>query len=279
MRAAVDPAAIALPRDDVHRNDAPALRRLLPIQSSVVTNVDVQRRSSLRGLRDHHVVRRFAVGLSCALLAWNNLVHLLPGASAAYVPLNLTATAGVVAAARRRGLSASDLGFRRERLVPGIRLGGAVAAVVAGVLAVAVAVPALRPLLDDARVRTLSGGAVAYHALVRIPIGTVLLEEVAFRGVLFGALARDVRPLRAAVGSSAVFGLWHIRPTLGLLDANDVVGGPSARAGLVALAVLGTALGGLFFCALRVRSDSTVAPLVAHTATNSLGLLASAVTG
>jgi membrane protease YdiL (CAAX protease family) len=223
-------------------------------------------------------VRRFAVGFSFALLAWNNLVHLLPGASAAYVPLNLVATAGVLAAARRRGLSAADLGLERRRLRPGIRLGGAVAAVVAGALAVAVAVPALRPLLDDARVRDLAGGAVVYQALVRIPIGTVLLEEVAFRGVLFGALARDHGPLRAALGSSAVFGLWHIRPTLGLLDANDVVGGSAARAGVVALAVLGTGLGGLFFCALRTRSGSTVAPIVAHTATNSLGLIASAVT-
>ena len=160
-------------------------------------------------------MRRFAVGLSLALLAWNNLVHLLPGASAGYVPLNLAATAAVTAAARRSGLSASDLGLRRDRLWAGARWGGAVAAVVAGALAVAWAVPALHPLLDDARVQRLSPGAVAYHALVRIPLGTVLFEEVAFRGALFGALAPTSGRVRAALASSAVFGLWHVRPTLG----------------------------------------------------------------
>lgn len=223
-------------------------------------------------------MRWFAVGLSLALLAWNNLVHLLPGASAAYVPLNLAATAAVTAAARRSGLSAWDLGLRRDRLGTGARWGGAVAAVVVGALAVAWVVPALHPLLDDARVRRLPPGAVVYHALVRIPLGTVLLEEIAFRGVLFGALARSSDRARAALASSAVFGLWHVRPTLGLLDANDVADDPAARAGAVAVAVLATAAGGVFFCALRVRSASTLAPIIAHTSTNSLGLLASAVT-
>jgi CAAX protease family protein len=222
-------------------------------------------------------VRWFAVGLSVALLAWNNLVHLLPGAAAAYVPLNLAATAAITAAARRSGLSASDLGLRRDRLGAGARWGGAFAAVVAGALAVAWAVPALHPLLDDARVRRLPPGAVAYHALVRIPLGTVLLEEIAFRGALFGALARSSDRTRAALASGAVFGLWHVRPTLGLLDANDV-DDPAARAGAVAMAVLATAAGGVCFCALRVRSASTLAPIIAHTSTNSLGLLASAVT-
>jgi uncharacterized protein len=222
-------------------------------------------------------VRWFAVGLSVALLAWNNLVHLLPGAAAAYVPLNLAATAAITAAARRSGLSAWDLGLRRDRLGAGARWGGAFAAVVAGALAVAWAVPALHPLLDDARVRRLPPGAVAYHALVRIPLGTVLLEEIAFRGALFGALARSSDRTRAALASSAVFGLWHVRPTLGLLDANDV-DDPAARAGAVAMAVLATAAGGVCFCALRVRSASTLAPIIAHTSTNSLGLLASAVT-
>jgi membrane protease YdiL (CAAX protease family) len=220
-------------------------------------------------------VRRFAVLLSLGLLGWNNVVHLIPGASAAYVPLNLAATGVVVGAARRCGLSGDDLGLRPDRARAGARWGGAVAAVAAGAYAVAVAVPALHPLLDDSRIRRLGPGAVAYHALVRIPFGTVVLEEVAFRGALFGALARVTTPVRAAALSSAVFGLWHVRPTLGLLDANDLTDEPIARAGAVAGAVLFTTAGGLFFCLLRVRSRSTLAPIVAHTAMNSLGVLAS----
>jgi membrane protease YdiL (CAAX protease family) len=220
----------------------------------------------------------FAVGLSLALLAWNNLVHLVPGTSTAYVPLNLAAAGIVVGAARRHGLSSSDLGLRSDRVPAGVRWGGAVAAVAAGALALAVAVPGLRPLLDDSRVQRLEPVAVAYHALVRVPFGTVVLEELAFRGALLGALARCTNWTRAAAASSAVFGLWHVRPTLGLLDANDIADDPVARVGAVGAAIVATAVGGMFFCMLRMRSDSTLAPIVAHTAMNSLGVLASAIT-
>jgi len=222
-------------------------------------------------------VRRFATGLSIALLAWNNLVHLLPGTSAAYVPLNVAAAGVVVGAARRHGLQWTDLGLRRERIPSGVRWGGAVAAGVAIGLTVAVIAPALHPLLDDARIRRLGAAGVAYHALVRVPFGTVLLEELAFRGALFGALSRRWSVGRAAVASSAVFGLWHVRPTFGLLDANDVATDPILEVAAVAGAVVATTTGGLLFCLLRVKSDSTVAPFLAHTATNSLGVLASAI--
>jgi uncharacterized protein len=223
-------------------------------------------------------VQRFAGWTSVALLGWNNLVHLLPGAGRAYVPLNVAASVVIVVTARRCGLSWSDLGLRLDRLRSGTRWGGAVAAATAGAFVVAAVVPSLRPLLDDARVRRLEPGGVAYHALVRIPFGTVLLEELAFRGVLFGALVRVSSPARAAVLSSTVFGLWHVRPTLGLLSANDITTGAIARGGTVAAAVAFTSMGGLFFCLLRLRSDSLVAPIIAHIATNSLGVVASAAT-
>jgi membrane protease YdiL (CAAX protease family) len=145
-------------------------------------------------------------------------------------------------------------------------------------LAVAAVVPALRPLFDDARVRDLDSVGVAYHALVRIPLGTVLFEELAFRGALFGALAGVATSMRAALLSSVVFGLYHVRPTLGLLNANDV-DGTIVRTLSVTGAVVGTTAAGLLFCLLRTRSDSTVAPIVAHIGTNSFALLASAATG
>jgi uncharacterized protein len=223
-------------------------------------------------------VQRFAVGLSAALLAWNNVVHLLPGAANAYVPLNLAASGIIVATARRCGVSWSDLGLRPDRLRSGARWGGAVAAAAAGAFVVAALVPSLRPLLDDARVRRLELGGVAYHALVRVPLGTVLFEEVAFRGALFGAMVRVSNPVRAAVLSSSVFGLWHVRPALGLLNANDIAPDAFARTVVVAAAVALTAVGGLCFCLLRVRSGSLVAPIVAHVATNSFGIVASAAT-
>ena len=110
-------------------------------------------------------------------------------------------------------------GLARRRISAGAKWGGICFGVVAAAYLVALAVPQLRPLITDARVGGLDGGEVAYRVLVRIPLGTVLWEEVAFRGVLLAALAR-LSSLRVAVAISAgVFGLWHIRPTLGALAA------------------------------------------------------------
>ncbi len=141
-------------------------------------------------------------------------------------------------------------------------------------LGVAAAVPALRPFLEDGRAAGLGLGGLAYHALIRIPLGTALFEEVAFRGVLFGSWSRLAGPVAGALGSSVVFGLWHIRPTLGLLDANGVAASAAAQALAVTAAVAVTFVGGLFFCLLRIRSQSLLAPIVAHAAINSAALVA-----
>jgi hypothetical protein len=76
-----------------------------------------------------------------------------------------------------------------ERLGAGLRLGAAAAAPVAVAFALAPATPARR-LLRDKRVAGLSGRQLAYHVLLRIPVGTVRWEEVAFRAVLPAALHR-----------------------------------------------------------------------------------------
>lgn len=221
-----------------------------------------------------------AAALVPVLGAWNNLVvHRLPGRPASYVVANVAATAVLLAAARASGLSWGELGFDRRRLAAGARWGGACAAVVAAGYGTALAVPALRPLLGDARVADLDGGELAGRALVRIPFGTVLWEEVAFRGVLLATLGRLLPTRGAIAASAALFGLWHVRPTLAALAANDLAEGPLARTGAVLLACLGTAAAGVLFAELRLRSGSLLAPALLHLATNSLGVLAGAAAG
>ncbi|WP_346618859.1 CPBP family intramembrane glutamic endopeptidase [Blastococcus montanus] len=211
------------------------------------------------------------------LSAWNNVVVTrLPGYPGSYVAANLAATAALLVAARAGGLSWAELGLARHRLGAGLRWGGACAAVVAGGYAVGLAVPALRPLLADARVAGLDAPGIAYQVLVRIPLGTVLWEEVAFRGVLLGALARLLPASRAAAVSAAVFGIWHVRPTLSAVAANDLADGPVRTAVLVLLGCLATAVAGGLFAWLRLRSGSLLAPTLLHLATNSLGILAAA---
>jgi membrane protease YdiL (CAAX protease family) len=147
---------------------------------------------------------------------------------------------------------------------------------VAAGYAVALAIPALRPLLTDARVGGLDGADIAFRVLVRIPFGTVVWEEVAFRGVLLAALLRVLSPPAATAASSALFGIWHIRPTLSALAENDVVDGAVLAGGAVLLACLATAATGVLFTWLRLRSGSLLAPALLHLATNSLGTLAAA---
>ena len=67
-------------------------------------------------------------------------------------------------------------------------------------------------------------------------------------------------------------------PRSGSSTPTYIAADPVAGAGLVAVAVAATTAGGMFFCVLRVKSDSTVAPIVTHTATISLGILAAAIT-
>ncbi|TQN42620.1 CAAX prenyl protease-like protein [Blastococcus colisei] len=216
-------------------------------------------------------------GLVAVLVAWNNVVvPRLPGYPGSYVLVNLAAAVALLAAARSVGLAWDELGLARRRVPAGLRWGGVCVALVAAGYAIAVAVPALRPVLTDARVGGMDGAEIAYQAVVRVPLGTVLWEEVAFRGVLLAAFLRLLSPTTATAASSAVFGVWHIRPTLSALAANDVVDGFVPTAAAVVLACLGTAAAGALFTWLRVRSGSLVAPTLLHLATNSLGTLAAA---
>ncbi|SNR23739.1 CPBP family intramembrane glutamic endopeptidase [Blastococcus mobilis] len=219
----------------------------------------------------------FAAPLVLVLTAWNNLiVPRLPTAPASYVVVNAGATVVLLAAARSARLPWHELGLARRRLAAGARWGGAGAAVVATGYAVALLLPGVRPLLKDARIAGLDGGQLAFQVLVRIPVGTVLWEEVAFRGVLPAALGGAVSPRAATAGAGIVFGIWHIRPTLSALAANDLADGPVSRGVAVLLGCLVTAGAGVLLTWLRLRSGSLLAPVLLHLAANCLGTLAAA---
>ncbi len=224
-------------------------------------------------------IKAFTGALVLGLAVWNNVVVTrLPGHPAAYVTANVTAAGLLLLTARTVGLSWDDLGLARRRLPAGARWGGTCFALIAAGYLAALAVPAVRPLLADARAAGLDGADVAWRVLVRIPLGTVLWEEVAFRGVLFAALAR-LLSLRAAVTvSAAVFGVWHVRPTLSALRVNDLAEGPLLTGLGVLLGCLVTTLAGVVLTWLRLRSGSLLAPALLHLATNSLGTLAAAAT-
>jgi membrane protease YdiL (CAAX protease family) len=213
----------------------------------------------------------FAIASGVVLAAYNNLAGLTRWHGRRYTLVNVCATGAALSAAAASGLTATDLGLGRAQLRPGLRLGSRLAAAtVAGWLVIA-AVPATRPVLGDKRIAGLTGRAVAYQVLVRIPLGTVLWEETAFRGVLQAALGR-VLPGGAAVAvCSGVFGIWHIVPTAGALRANGLAAGRWPMVAAVSAGAAATAAGGVLLSWLRARSGSLAAPVLLHLATNCTG--------
>ena len=218
----------------------------------------------------------FAAGACVVLAGYNNLTGMQPWNPRWYPAVNALAAAGALAAASASGLTADDLGLGRDRVRAGVALGLAAGVPVAAALGVGAMVPATRPLLNDQRVAGLDRRDLAYQVLVRIPVGTVAWEEIAFRGVLRAALRRVLGEPGATVVGSAVFGLWHVRPTVAALEINGFAGGRGARVAAVTAMVGWTAGAGAVFCWLRERSGSLVAPVLLHVATNCGGALASA---
>jgi membrane protease YdiL (CAAX protease family) len=182
--------------------------------------------------------------------------------------------------ARRAGLSWRDLGLGPGTWRRGFAWAGALIGAVAVVYAAGAALPLTRNAFRDTRYH-LDLGHSLLTAFVLIPVGTVLFEEVAFRGVLWGLVRKGRGALIATVVSSVLFGLWHVLPSLGLAGDNQAVGDAVGKgtAGQV-LSVLGTVLftglSGVVFCELRRRSGSLLASAGLHWATNGLGVLASA---
>jgi membrane protease YdiL (CAAX protease family) len=195
-----------------------------------------------------------------------------------YVRTCLVGTAVILGIGLAGGLSWSDLGLGRASLVPGLLWGGAALLVVVLIYSVGLSMPRTRRFFVDERLADRPGPTVARHALVEVPFGTVTLEEAAFRGVLFADLVIATDTATAVIVTSMLFGFWHVLPALAWHESNagiaDAFGERhhQGRAVVVVLTVLGTAAAGVVFCALLLISNSLLAPMALHWATNGLGV-------
>jgi uncharacterized protein len=173
------------------------------------------------------------------------------------------------------GATSADLGLGRADVRAGLLSGAGALGIVLLVLVVAAVIPATNGFLHDSRAQ-ISGGRLLYEIGVPIVLLTAIPEEFAFRGVLLGSALRLWGPWRASLITSALFGLWHIAPTLHTMSDNREFAGAAAHTGGQVLLVLGsvavTFVAGLVFCWLRLRSRSLIAPIMAHVATNGLAL-------
>ncbi|MCV7259070.1 CPBP family intramembrane glutamic endopeptidase [Mycobacterium shimoidei] len=219
------------------------------------------------------------VAVVVAVLALTNLIahFTAPWASIATVP---TAAIGLVILLRCNGLGWAELGLGREHWRAGIGYALAAVTVVVSVIAVGALLPLTRPMFMNNHYVTVSGALIA--SMIIIPLQTVIPEELAFRGVLHGALSRAWGFRGVAMAGSLLFGLWHIATSLGLTSSNVGFtrlfgGGVIGMLCGVILAVLATAVAGFVFSWLRGRSGSLIAPIALHWSLNGLGALAAAL--
>jgi len=192
---------------------------------------------------------------------------LMPAPSAPLDPLFVIVNVGVAAllvlwAVKVTGLAPSELGLSRDTLRRSLLLGGLV-----GLLAPAMAFGLAQ--WDTFREMPWWGEFaftpqfLVYRVAFRIPLGTALFEEVAFRGVLFGMLLREGKG--AAIWlSSALFGLYHVGPTVRLIDSSGLQLSRTEVIVLVAGGAVFTFLVGLVFAAVRYKSRNVAGPTLTH---------------
>ena len=219
------------------------------------------------------------VALVVVVLVLTNLIahFTTPWASVATVP---AAAVGLVVLLRFNGLGWAELGLGRDHWKSGAAYALGAIALVVTVIAVGVLLPVTRPMFMNNHYATISGALVA--SMIIIPLQTVIPEELAFRGVLHGALNRAWGFRGVALAGSLLFGLWHIATSLGLTSSNVGFtrlfgGGAVGMLAGVTLAVIATAVAGLVFSWLRRRSGSLIAPIALHWSLNGLGALAAAL--
>ena len=222
------------------------------------------------------------LGAAAAVLGYGVLItRVIP--DAAYVPVNLAAACGAVAAVHALGAGWRDLGLARDRMLAGLRLGALTLIPIAAAVAVGLAIPWTREFFRDSTILNASTAEAAYTLLLRIPFGTALAEELIFRGALLGFYLQRHRPWVAVVMSSVVFGFWHVLPTINSLGTNPGAAGTAnsviLKIAAVAFVVFATGTAGSIFCWLRLRSGSILAPWLTHTGFNSIGYIGSRIEG
>jgi membrane protease YdiL (CAAX protease family) len=223
--------------------------------------------------------RRERYGLGALLLLallYNNLTSLFPKEihDQFYLPANLFTLAVIVLTAVRYWGGSKELLGLAGAPWQSLRLGTALGLLLPAPIFVLAAWPELLDSeVEDPRVAA-SVGKLLFIVLLRIPLGTALFEEVLFRGLLYGKLRKMSSPMRAALLSSAAFGVWHVSVTVRNFRDSDTFDSIV----LLCLAVLGvvvaTFVGGLLFCWMRWCTGHIAGSTMTHWLVNALSAVA-----
>lgn len=215
-----------------------------------------------------------------ALVIWGNASSRvlggsawLPGGSWQWVLAGLALVVLSIAVARALGLDATAVGLSGNLLraaAIGAALGGG--AGIAAVIGLGVVAPLIvgHPV-EYAPLSQVTQTDLIPHIGVFLPLGDIVPEELAFRGVLVGALLSRGTGY-AVVASSVVFALWHIAVAV-LTVGETTLGPPSVwYVPAIAIALLAVFVGGIVFAWLRVRTGSLVTTIAAHWTFNAVVL-------
>ncbi|MFJ1458238.1 CPBP family intramembrane metalloprotease [Nocardia wallacei] len=219
------------------------------------------------------------VAVVVVVLACTNLVAHFTSAWANILTVPIAAVV-LVAMMRRRGLGWAELGLSPRHWRRGTLYAVGAVGIVLSAVAIGALLPITRPFFLADRYATISGALIA--SMIVIPLQTAIPEELAFRGVLHGALDRAYGVRGVFAAGSLLFGLWHIASSLGLTSGNRGLsailgGGVAGQIGGITLAVLATAAAGAVFTWLRRRSGSLLAPIALHWSLNGAGALTAAI--
>lgn len=196
--------------------------------------------------------------------------------------LNLLITLSIVTIAygalygiyRYAKLEPKDVGLSKDTLGKGMRVSLVIIGMtlVGSILAYMISPDAF---LDERYRQSIGQALIA--SLVILPIRTVILEELLFRGLLWGMLAKQKTELFATLVSSLLFGLWHILPSRNIGDkafsgVELTISEPFVIVGIV----FATFLAGVAFSELRRRTGSLLPAVAAHWAINGAGIILAA---
>lgn len=213
-------------------------------------------------------------------MLWGNIVSALlgssarlPGGSWPFVLSGALLVGATLLWSRRVALARRELGLVFDDALAGSVVGLA--------LALAIALPAVALLRSGfplgqpiayAPLARVGDSALALHLALFLPLGAVLPEELAFRGVLLGALLRRSGAVRAAVGSATAFALWHVAVVFVTVADTPLALSPLFPLAIAAALVVVFA-GGLAFAALRLRTGTLASTVAAHWAFNAAVLV------
>jgi membrane protease YdiL (CAAX protease family) len=211
---------------------------------------------------------RAALLLSVLLLLYSNLTSLVEPASREDLLLysNLGLLALLLVWARRAGFTLPELGLAgaqaRASALWGIALGLVLALLPVAFIALAPFVTG-EPV-QAGEINDLSGSEMALRLAFRVPVGTALFEEVAFRGVLYASWLRATDLRRTVLSTGIVFALWHVVITFKTVTGSEVVeGAPFIALGYLG-SLIGLFVGGAAFALLRWRTGGVTGPFFFH---------------